>query len=156
MRIKIIWIGKTRNPSIRALTGDYLERLRHLATCEIVELRDLAKLRSLRGGELVRAEGAEIFRHIKGNPRVVALDEKGRQFSSEEFAAWLGREQTQGTQEVCFVIGGGEGLDRDISGKAALNLSLSRMTWTHDMCRMLLLEQIYRAYSILNNIPYHR
>jgi 23S rRNA (pseudouridine1915-N3)-methyltransferase len=156
MQTKLIWIGKTRNPSIRSLVSDYLERILHMCSCEIIEARDLSKRKHLRGAELVEAEGEELMKHVPDGSRLVALDETGIQFTSREFARWLESGQNSGVRMVTFLIGGSEGLSRMISSRAHLILSLGKMTWTHEMCRMLLLEQIYRAMCILRSIPYHR
>jgi 23S rRNA (pseudouridine1915-N3)-methyltransferase len=156
MQIKILWVGKTKNVSIRNLFDDYLNRIRHMVSCEIIETRDFSKRRSLQGAELMKIEAAEITRFLGDQSRVVALDEKGREFSSAEFARWLEAEQNRGAREIDFIIGGPEGLDASIVNRSNLKLSLGKMTWTHEMCRLLLIEQIYRALGMLRNIPYHR
>lgn len=156
MQIKFLWVGKTRSSSIRSLYEDYLERIRHWIPCEVVEVRDLSKRRSLRAEELIADEGAEIAKHIPKSGTLVALDETGTQFSSSAFARWIESEQNSGTRVITFVIGGPEGLSRDISKRAHIVLSLSKMTWTHEMCRVLLLEQVYRALCIMRKIPYHK
>ncbi len=156
MNVKILWVGKTKNSPIRSLTEDYLGRVRRMVSVEIVEIRDRAKARNLGKNERVAAEDAEILRRLTGQDRVIVLDESGNQLSSAEFAGWFGDEQNRGTKQVAFVIGGPEGTGRAVSGRADLKLSLGMMTWTHEMCRVLLLEQIYRACCILRNIPYHR
>ena len=156
MQIKILWVGKTKNASIRNLFDDYLSRVRHMVSCEIVETRDFSKRRSLRGDKLLKSEAEEMARFLGDHSRIVALDEKGREFSSAEFARWLDAEQNRGTREIDFVIGGPEGLDSLIVARSHLRLSLGKMTWTHEMCRLLLIEQIYRALGMLRNIPYHR
>jgi len=156
MHIKFLWVGKTKNSSIKSLLSDYLERIRHLAPCEIIETRDLSKRRSLRAAELVAGEGEELARYIPEFGRLVALDEAGTQFASSDFARWLESEQNGGTRAITFVIGGPEGLSRVISGRAHIVLSMGKMTWTHEMCRVLLLEQVYRALCIMRKIPYHK
>ncbi len=156
MRIKIIWVGKTKNPQVSALMEGYLTRVRHMVPCEIAEARDPARGRNLKGDVLRKAEAAQLLKLAVGSHRIVVLDERGRQFSSPEFASWLASEQNQGTREITFVIGGPEGVSPTISECAHLNISLGRMTWTHEICRVLLLEQLYRAFGILKNIPYHK
>jgi 23S rRNA (pseudouridine1915-N3)-methyltransferase len=156
MRIKFLWVGKTKSSALKALLLDYAERIRHLVPCEVVETRDLSKRQSLRAAALIAAEGEELAKHVPENGRLVALDETGSQFTSREFARWFGSEQNSGARVITFVIGGPEGLSRTISSRANLVLSLGKMTWTHEMCRILLLEQIYRALCILRNIPYHK
>ncbi len=156
MKIIIIWVGKTKNSPIRHLAEDYLERLGHMVACQIVEIRDLSRGRGLRGTELAAAEGVEISKALSRVGRVVVLDETGCQFSSTGFAQWIEGEQNRGTRDIAFVIGGPDGVDRGIVAQAHLQMSLGKMTWTHEMCRVLLLEQIYRAFCILRNTPYHR
>jgi 23S rRNA (pseudouridine1915-N3)-methyltransferase len=156
MRIKICWVGKTQNGPIRSLLLDYLARLKHLTPIEIVELPDLSKRRGLRGASLLAAEGLEISRSLPSDCRRVVLDERGSQISSLEFAHWLEGAQVQGVREIAFIIGGPEGIDRSISEQAHYRLSLGKMTWTHEMARVLLVEQVYRALSILRKIPYHK
>jgi 23S rRNA (pseudouridine1915-N3)-methyltransferase len=156
MQIKILWVGKTKNAAIKSLWTEYLERLRHLVSCEIVEIRDLSKVRGLRGERLRSAEGAALEEALSTRARLVVLDAKGKEFSSEEFARWLQTEQIRGVSGIEFVIGGAEGICDALLRRAHLTFSLGKLTWTHEMVRALLLEQIYRAFCILRNIPYHR
>jgi 23S rRNA (pseudouridine1915-N3)-methyltransferase len=156
MHIRFLWIGRTKNASIRSLTSDYMERICHITSCEIVEARDLSKRKKLSAAALIAAEGEELARHVPAHGRLVALDETGIQFSSREFASWFESEQNRGSRAATFLIGGPDGLSPMISSRAHLKLSLGRMTWTHEMCRALLLEQVYRALCILNGIPYHK
>ena len=136
--------------------SDYLERIRHMSSCEIVEARDLSKKKNLRGTELVKAEGEELMKHVPEDSRLVALDETGTQFTSPDFARWIESQQNSGIRMIAFAIGGSDGLSRMISSRAHLSLSMGKMTWTHEMCRVLLLEQLYRAMCILRKIPYHK
>ena len=156
MQIKFLWVGKTKNSSIKSLLSDYVERIRHLVPCEIVEIRDLSKMRNSRPAEIVKGEGEALARHIPKTGRLVALDETGAQYTSGDFARWLESEQNSGIRVITFVIGGPEGLSRDISSRAHRVLSMGKMTWTHELCRVLLLEQIYRAMCIIRRIPYHK
>lgn len=156
MRIKVCWVGKTHSAPIRSLAADYLDRLNHLIAIEIVEVADLSKRRGLRGDALLAAEGAEIMRILPSDCRTVVLDERGTQYSSREFARWLEGAQVQGTRGLAFILGGPEGIDGALNDHAHFKLSLGKMTWTHEMARVLLLEQIYRALSILRHIPYHK
>jgi 23S rRNA (pseudouridine1915-N3)-methyltransferase len=156
MNINFVWVGKTKNSSIKSLLSDYQERIHRWARCKIIEARDLSKEMGLPAAELVAKEADELARHIPERGRLVALDETGTQFTSIDFARWLEFEQNNGAQVMTFVIGGPEGLSAKISGKAHLKLSMGKMTWTHDMCRVLLLEQVYRALCIMHRIPYHK
>jgi 23S rRNA (pseudouridine1915-N3)-methyltransferase len=141
---------------LRSLLSEYLGRLNHLATIVVAEVPDLSKRRGLRGAALLTAERAGIERALPQGCQKVLLDERGRQFSSPEFARWLESEQVRGAREIAFIIGGPEGVDPVLSNQAYLRLSLGNMTWTHEMARVLLLEQLYRALTILHNIPYHK
>jgi 23S rRNA (pseudouridine1915-N3)-methyltransferase len=156
MRIRICWVGKTQNAPIKSLLLEYIKRLKHLAPIETVEVPDLSRRRGLKGDVLLAAEGAELARVIGNDCRTVVLDERGKQFSSTEFARWFEGEQVHGTRQIVFIIGGPGGVARTLSEQAHLRLSLGRMTWPHEMARVLLAEQIYRALSILRNIPYHK
>jgi 23S rRNA (pseudouridine1915-N3)-methyltransferase len=136
--------------------ADYLERIRHFVPCEVLEARDPAKGRSLGTAQRIAVEGEELARHLPEHGRLVVLDEKGRQYTSPGFARWLESEQKGGARLITFVIGGPEGLSPMISGRAHIIMSLGSMTWTHEMCRILLLEQVYRALCIMRGIPYHK
>jgi 23S rRNA (pseudouridine1915-N3)-methyltransferase len=156
MRIKFLWVGKTRNPSVKSLTKDYLDRIRRWAACEVVETPDPGKKRSVKPAALVEIEGEELARRLNDAGRIVALDETGTQFSSNDFARWLESERISGTKAITFVIGGPEGLSRTVKDRAYRIVSLGMMTWPHELCRVLLLEQVYRAFCIIHNIPYHK
>ena len=156
MHIRIIWVGKTKNIPIRELSTDYLARIRCMVPCDILETRDLSKARGLRGARLTTAEGSEILKLLPVPGRIVVLEEMGIQLSSVEFAGWFEKEQAGALREVAFVIGGANGLSAAVSERADLRLSLGKMTWTHEMARALLLEQIYRAFCIIRNVPYHK
>ncbi len=138
------------------MLADYLDRVRHMIACEVVEVRDVTKRKSLRAADLIAAEERKIARYLPKYGRLVVLDERGTQFTSTDFAGWLESEQDSGTRLITFVIGGPEGLGAMITRRADLNLSLGKMTWTHEMCRVLLLEQLYRSFCILRRIPYHK
>lgn len=98
----------------------------------------------------------DIQKRLSADSRVVVLDEKGVELASPQLARWLQEEQNRGRREVIFVIGGPDGLSPTICERADLRLSLGKMTWPHEICQLLVLEQLYRALSILRNIPYHK
>lgn len=156
MRIQFLWTGKIKNPHIKALAADYRERILRYTPCEILEARDPAKKMDLDTAGTIAAEGKELARHLPDRGRIVALDERGVAYTSSGFARWLEAEQNRGTRLITFVVGGPEGLSPLISDRAHLILSLGKMTWTHEMCRVLLMEQVYRALCITRGIPYHR
>jgi len=156
MKVTLLWVGKTKNPHLRELCEDYLERIRRLVACEVIEVRDPSKGSGLKGPGLRKAEAEAMAKRIAPVSQVVSLDAGGKQLSSEELARWFEAEQVRGTRDLVFVIGGPEGLDDSIRARARLSLSLSRMTWTHEMVRVLLVEQVYRAFTILSGVPYHK
>jgi len=157
MQIKFLWVGKTRNPDLKNLCEGYLARSRRLARCEIVELPDGSRKRGSAPAPVRLAEeAAEIGRHIPSQGRLVVLDAEGREFGSEEFASWLQKERNRGTRELRFVLGGPDGIVPGLLRQADLRLSMGRMTWPHEIARVLLLEQVYRALSLLAGLPYHR
>jgi len=156
MRLKILWVGKTRNPSLAVLARDYLERIGRLAPIEVVEVRDASRAKGSPGGKAAESEAASLEKSLVRDAVVVALDEGGREMSSPDFARWLGGTGNTGAREIDFIIGGPDGLAPRLRQRADHVLSLGRMTWTHEMSRVLLLEQIFRSLCILRNIPYHR
>ncbi len=128
-----------------------------MGPCEILEARDISRRRpNLSAAELVAAEGEELAKYLPGQGHLAALDEKGVQFASRDFARWIESEQNSGIRGVTFLIGGPEGLSRNLAGRAHVLLSMGKMTWTHEMCRVLLLEQVYRALCMIRGIPYHK
>ena len=143
VKIKIAWIGKSKEPAIQSLTDDYLKRIGRYAEIAGLALKDEAAIISLARGE----------RH-KERHRLIVLDARGRQFSSEEFAQWLDREQVQALP-VLFAVGGADGFSQETRREATLVLSLGKMTLPHELARVVLLEQIYRGFTILKKHPYH-
>jgi len=144
VKIKVAWIGKTKEPAIQSLTEEYLKRISRYAKVEGAALRDEAALLALARGD----RGKE--RH-----RLMLLDSRGKQFSSEELAELLAWGQVQ-SMSLLAGIGGSDGFSDEARGEASLILSLGKMTLPHELARVVVLEQIYRAFTILNNHPYHR
>ena len=143
MKIKVAWIGKTKEAAIQSLTDEYLKRISRYAEIAGVALKDEAALLALARGD----RGKE--RH-----RLVLLDARGKQLSSEELAAWLDREQLQ-SMPLLMTIGGSDGFSEAARQQAAFTLSLGKMTLPHELARVVALEQIYRALTIINKHPYH-
>jgi len=143
VKIKVAWIGRTKEAAIQSLTDEYLKRISRYAEIEGVAVKDEAALLALaRGGR-----GKE--RH-----RLVLLDGRGRQLSSEELAAFLEWERVQSVP-LLAAIGGSDGFSDEARRQAAFTLSLGRMTLPHELARVVALEQIYRAFTIINKHPYH-
>jgi 23S rRNA (pseudouridine1915-N3)-methyltransferase len=144
VKIKIAWIGKTKATAIQTLTDEYLKRLKHYAEVEGVSVRDEASLLKL------CEPRARPARHA-----LVLLDSRGKQLSSEEFAKWLGDHQDRTSSPLLLAIGSADGFSDEARRAATLVLSLGKMTLAHELARVVLLEQLYRAFTILKGHPYH-
>ena len=154
MRIRFVWVGKTRNEHLRALCDEYLKRLRRFARCEVQEVRESAQAAKEAG---IEDEGRRILGGLHTDALLVLLDVEGRQWSSQELAVELERLQSDGSvKEVAFIIGGHWGVSREVRERASVRWSLSKLTLTHEMARGLLLEQVYRAYTIMHGLPYQK
>lgn len=154
MNIRLIQIGKTTMPFMAEGEAEYLKRLRRFVKIESVVIPDI-KAGKRSEGELKRLEGKQILDVINEGEFVVLLDERGKLFRSVELAEWFQRKMNQGTVKLCFVVGGPYGFDEAVLQRANQKISLSPLTFSHQMVRMFFLEQVYRAMSILNNQPYH-
>ena len=143
MKLKVAWIGKTKEPAIQALTDDYLERLSRYAKVDAVALKDESALLKL------------CARDARPRNTLVLLDIRGKQVSSQEFAVWLGDYQDRQSMPLLFAIGPANGFSDQVRLSATLVLSLGKMTIAHEVARVVLLEQLYRAFTILKGHPYH-
>ncbi|HKE55519.1 MAG TPA: 23S rRNA (pseudouridine(1915)-N(3))-methyltransferase RlmH [Pyrinomonadaceae bacterium] len=152
MRLRIIWTGKTRDARLRELVNDYLERLSHFARCEITELREQG--RADKAG--IDKETRRISDALRPGAVTVILDPEGTEWSSQQLAAQVEKWEGNGIKEVAFVVGGPHGLSQDFVLRADQRWSLSRLTLTHEMARVLLVEQLYRAYTIVHGLPYQK
>ena len=152
MRFRIVWTGKTRDARLRALIDDYAERLGHFVRCEVTELRELG--RSDKTG--IDKETKRISDRLRPGSFTVLLDPDGAEWTSQQLAAQVRSWEGSGIKEVAFVIGGPSGLADDFKSRADKRWSLSRLTLTHEMARVLLFEQLYRAYTIIHGLPYQK
>ena len=152
MRLRIIWTGKTRDARLRALIEDYSGRLGHFARCEVTELRELG--RTDKSG--IDKETKRISDALRPGSLTVLLDPDGTEWTSQQLAAQVRSWEGNGIKEVAFVIGGPNGLADDLKSRADKRWSLSRLTLTHEMARVLLFEQLYRAYTIIHGLPYQK
>ncbi len=151
MRISLVAVGRMKAGPAQDLYELYAQRLRWRIT-----LKEVEEKRSLPPEALKEQEGALILGALPRGARVVALDEGGKEMASREFAGLLGRWQDEAVQDLAFVIGGADGLSKEVRAAADLILSLGRLTWPHMLVRGLLAEQLFRAESILAGHPYHR
>jgi 23S rRNA (pseudouridine1915-N3)-methyltransferase len=155
MRLVIICVGKTRERFIQEGIVKYLRYLKHYADVEIRELKE-EKIYDLRDAPTVRKREAErIFKVATPGVYVVALDERGYEFTSHEFAHYLNGLSESGVREIIFAVGGAMGLDESVTAEANKVIALSRWTLTHEMARLVLLEQLYRAFTIIKGKTYH-
>ena len=144
MKLTVAWIGKTRNAPIQSLTDEYLKRLRQFAEAEGLSLKDEAALLKL----CSRSPGT-------GRRWLVLLDSRGKQMLSEELADYIRQHQLRNPLPLVFAIGGTDGFGDEVRNKADVVLSLGKMTLAHELARVVLLEQLYRAFTILKGHPYH-
>jgi 23S rRNA (pseudouridine1915-N3)-methyltransferase len=151
VKIKIAWVGKTKEPAIQSLTEEYLKRISRYAQTESVALRDEAAILQLAG----RFSGNERKKGKSERSTLVLMDSRGNQFSSEEFARFLSDYQERNPLPLVFAIGPADGFSDTALYAAQRTISLGRMTLAHELARVVLLEQIYRAFTILKGHPYH-
>jgi len=155
VKLRLVCIGKLAEAWQREAAADYADRLQHYFPLEIVELKEEKGGRKGDIPNLLRREGERILEKVPQLARLVVLDEKGKQLGSELLAEKLGEEMLHGGRDWCLVIGGPYGLDPAVKQRADWQFSLSKMTFTHQMARLFLLEQLYRCGTILRNEPYH-
>ena len=148
MKLRVLWVGKTKNSHIAKLCAEYGERIEHFLPLSIVEVKEP------KGG--MRAEAEKILAALGDSDRVVVLDPKGKSWTSEQLAKFVQQHMTSDSRPLTFVIGGYEGLADSVKRRADVQWSLSPLTFTHDLTRMVLLEQLYRALAIMHNLPYSK
>jgi len=155
VKVTVICVGKTKKDYLSKGVEEYLARLKHYVHVEWIEVQSAQRTKSARVEEGLRQEAERIRSHIRPSALVVTLGEGGKEYSSLEFAQWLERLMVEGRQEIDFIIGGDQGIAPSLMQEACTCISLSRMTFTHQMVRLILLEQLYRAFSIIRGEPYH-
>lgn len=155
MKIKLITIGKTQKSFLVDGEQEYIKRMRKYIQFEKIEIPDLKNAKSLSQQQIKQEEGNLIQTKIDKSSLIILLDEKGKDFTSISFANWIQTEMNKGHKHINFVVGGAYGFSEDIYHLSAMKLSLSKMTFSHQMVRLFFIEQIYRAFTILNNEPYH-
>lgn len=154
MKILLILTGKTTDARIASLIDDYRKRLTHYVPFELVVIPDLKNAKSLTEEQVKAAEGEAILARLTPAMEVILLDEHGREFRSVEYAGWLQKKMGSG-RDLTLVIGGPYGFSPAVYQRADGKLSLSQMTFSHQMIRIMAIEQIYRAMTILRGEPYH-
>lgn len=155
MKIKVICIGKTNQLALRDWLPQYQKRLSHYVRFEWMELPELKNTRNLRESTQKEEEGKRLLKLLSPQDTLVLFDEKGSQHTSKGFADFLQKRMNSGTKNLIFVIGGPYGFSAEVYNRAQYKVALSAMTFSHQMVRIFVTEQLYRAFSILNNQPYH-
>ena len=155
MKITLLTIGKTEDKYLLEGLDIYLKRLKHYISFKILEIPELKGTKSLSREQQKSKESELIFKNIHSSDHVILLDEKGQEFSSKQFSNFLNKKMVGGQQHLVFIVGGPYGFSEEICLRSNENISLSRMTYSHQMIRLLFTEQLYRAYTILKGEPYH-
>lgn len=155
MTIKLLAIGKTDNQSLQTLIEDYQKRLNFYIKFNLEIIPDLKKVKNLSEAQQKLKEGELILNALLPTDILILLDENGKQFDSVGFSNYLQKHMNSGVKQLVFVIGGPYGFSEDVYKKAHGKLSLSKMTFSHQMVRLFVIEQLYRGFTILKNEPYH-
>lgn len=155
MTIKLLAIGKTDNKQLQLLIDEYTKRLGFYIGFDLDIIPDLKKVKNLSEDQQKQKEGDLILNKLKPTDILILLDENGKQFDSVGFSNYLQKHMNSGVKQVVFVIGGPYGFSPEIYAKAQGKISLSKMTFSHQMVRLFVIEQLYRGFTILRNEPYH-
>jgi 23S rRNA (pseudouridine1915-N3)-methyltransferase len=161
LKIKIVWIGKTKEPAVQALTEEYLQRISRYALVEGIALRDeMALLEICDRVSAAKSSSPKSSTNRRKSASgvksaLVLMDSRGKEFSSEQFARFLGDYQDRNPLPLVFAVGGADGFSQETRAAAQFTISLGKMTLAHELARVVLLEQVYRAFTILKGHPYH-
>ena len=156
MKLAILWVGKTSTDYINKAIDTYVQRIGHYMPIEIIEVPDVKNAKNMDTAQLRQKEGELIIKQLRPDDYIVFLDDKGKQMSSTEFAYWIDKTNMNSSiKRLVFVIGGAYGFSLDAYKQAKSFLSISKMTFSHQIIRPILVEQIYRAMTILRGEPYH-
>lgn len=154
MKITLLVVGKTTDQRLQTLIDDYQQRLKHYIPFEMVVIPDLRNAKALTQAQIKEQEGIEILRRITPAMDVILLDEHGCEYRSIEYAEWIQKKMSAG-RDITFIVGGPYGFSSAVYERANGKISLSKMTFSHQMIRLFFTEQIYRAMTILRGEPYH-
>jgi len=155
MNIKLLAIGKTDNKSLQTLIDDYTKRLSFYIKFDLEIIQDIKNVKNLSESQQKEKEGELILAKLTPTDQLILLDENGSTFSSMKFADYLQKKMNSGVKTLVFVIGGPYGFSEEVYKKAQGKVSLSEMTFSHQMVRLFFIEQLYRGFTILRNEPYH-
>lgn len=155
MKIKLLCIGKTSFEFVDEGNKLYQNRLKHFVQFEMITIPDLKNTKNMPVEEIKSKESALLLKNIGTGDKLCLLDEKGSSYTSEKFAGFIGQQLETGVKQLIFVIGGAYGFSEEVYKRANHQISLSKMTFSHQIIRLFFHEQIYRAFTIINGIPYH-
>jgi len=155
VKIELLVVGKTQIPFVKSGEEEYLKRMKHYIPFGYKVLPDVKKAKNMRQEELKIKEGEAILNALQAPDFVVLLDEGGKQMSSVAFSSFINNKILHGTRRLVFVIGGAYGFSDEVYRRSQAKVSLSQMTFSHQMVRMIFLEQLYRAFTIIRGEPYH-
>lgn len=155
MKITLMVVGKTVDKSLIQMIEDYVKRLKFYTDFEMVIIPDLKNNKNMPFDVQKEKEGEMILRSLNDSDNVILMDEHGKEFSSVEFASYIQKKMTSGLKRLVFIIGGPYGFSPAVYARAGGKISLSRMTFSHQMVRLIFTEQLYRAFTILKGEPYH-
>ena len=155
MKYELWWIGKTNAAYLKEGIEVYTKRLSKYTNFVIKELPDVKNAKNISHNELKTKEGKELIKRLEAKDFVILLDENGKSYSSVQFAKYIEKMQSASYSKVIFIIGGAFGFSAEVYQRAQGKIALSDMTFSHQMVRMIFAEQFYRAFSIINNEPYH-
>jgi len=155
MKIALLQVGKTSERYLAEGIAAFEERIRKYSAFEIITIPDLRRTRSMPVKDQKAREGEKILHFFNKDDYIVILDDKGKEFSTMEFSSWLEKILILQKKRILFVTGGAWGFSDEVYGKADMRLSLSRLTFSHQMVRLLFIEQLYRAFTVIKGEPYH-
>lgn len=155
MKISFLTVGKTTFPFVKEGVDIFIKRIKHYTTFEYIEIPELKNTSSLSKEQIKEKEGDLILKHLRNTDKVILLDERGRSFTSIEWSKEIGREIISGTKSLVFIVGGAYGFSQSVYDRADGKLSLSSMTFSHQIIRLFFIEQLYRAFTIIKGEPYH-
>ncbi|MFC0262543.1 23S rRNA (pseudouridine(1915)-N(3))-methyltransferase RlmH [Fontibacter flavus] len=155
MQIKLLAVGKTDHAALQSLIEEYVKRLGFYIKFDLEIIQDLKNTKSLREATQKDKEGEMILKKVQASDALILLDENGKQYSSEDFSDYIQKKMNSGLKQLIFVIGGPYGFSDAVYQRANGMVSLSKMTFSHQMVRLFFVEQLYRAFTIIRNEPYH-
>lgn len=155
MKVLLLWVGKTNFNFVNEGIKTYADRIKKYCPFEISEIKALKNTKNINENQQKKLEGLEILERVQPGDYVILLDENGKEFSSMQFSAQISGFQKQGLKRIVFIIGGAYGFSEEVYTICKEKISLSKMTFSHQIIRVIFLEQLYRAFTIIKNEPYH-